>query len=95
MAGASVGAAVVAAEAVAGAVGVGVAGRPAVGARVPRALVLGPGRRHWALQRQTTLHYWPTRKVVYFPSSLTYLGNDATNHRVDGNVTGSPLGEIR
>ena len=59
VAGASVGAAVVAAEAVAGAVGVGVAGRPAVGARVPRALVLGPGRRHWALQRRMALLYWP------------------------------------
>ena len=47
---AGVGAAVEAAEAVAGAVGVGVAGRPAVGARVPRALVLGPGRRDLALQ---------------------------------------------
>ena len=47
---AGVGAAVVAAEAVAGAVGVGVAGRPAVGAGVARALVLRPGRRRGALQ---------------------------------------------
>ena len=50
VAGTGVSAAVEAAEAVAGAVGVGVAGRPAVGARVPRALVLGPGRRDLALQ---------------------------------------------
>ena len=47
---AGVGAAVVAAEAVAGAVGVGVAGRPAVGAGVARAFVLRPGRRRGALQ---------------------------------------------
>ena len=50
---AGVGAAVVAAEAVAGAVGVGLAGRPAVGAGVARALVLRPRRRRGALQGQT------------------------------------------
>ena len=44
-------AAVEATKAVARTVGVGVTGRPAVGASVPRALVLGSGRRHRALQR--------------------------------------------